>query len=910
MQDLVMKLRLDNSAFNSAMASVQNSLQNAKKDFEGLSKAGETLSNVGGKLTATVTAPIAAIGTASSVTAMNFEESMNKVQALSGATGKDLKMLEDKAKEMGSTTQFSAKESADALGYMALAGWDAQQMGAALEPVLMLAGSAQMDLAQASDIVTDTMSMFGMEAKDAAKASDIFAKAQATSNTDVTGLSEALKYCGAAANAMGYDLADTSAILGVFANAGLKGSTAGTTLNAMFRDMKAKAENGTIAIGKNKVAIADANGNYRDMTDILEDCIKATEGMTDVEADAALSAIFGTEALKGINIVREQGTDAIRDQEAKLRDCDGAAKEMNETMNAGTKGTLTAMKSALEGVAITIGEKLNPFIEKAANFISELCSWFQNLSPEMQTTIMVVAGLAAAIGPLLLVIGSLITFVANVSTAMTTLSTLFGAGGTAAGLFSGALAALGPVVAAVAAVLGVLLVAKIGDSSNAILGLQEKFGTFGFFLSGICEFISGAVQATFGHILIIIQTVMEVIQAVISGRFKDIPNIIKESGAKMELNMQEAMDKMNLTTTRGMDNLRNATDSQLQGTVNSMETILDAVPRIAEGKYRTASQAVGKQLSEMDSQQITILKGMNDTTREMFNGIREGMSVDEASKKVESNLKQMAKAGKIDAETMQKDVSAALETMKKQMDTKTKEAATKADANTKEAANKIDTNTKNAATKADANLKNAKTSVDTNTKGMATDAATNTAQVAKATDENFKKANQSIQQEATNMYNGAKQSYTKLADIAKQSATNMYNGVKTSAEKMATSAKSSASSMYNGVTTSTNSMANKAINDWNRVRSAYSRTITGKIQVTKTETTVKKTQKALAQSLNDLTYAINTNRGIAPGAISRNAMAANNNNVSINFNGSYSFRDRNDMDYFMNETAKRLKRKF
>lgn len=888
MQDLVMKLRLDNSAFNSAMASVQNSLQNAKKDFEGLSKAGETLSNVGGKLTATVTAPIAAIGTASSVTAMNFEESMNKVQALSGATGKDLKMLEDKAKEMGSTTQFSAKESADALGYMALAGWDAQQMGAALEPVLMLAGSAQMDLAQASDIVTDTMSMFGMEAKDAAKASDIFAKAQATSNTDVTGLSEALKYCGAAANAMGYDLADTSAILGVFANAGLKGSTAGTTLNAMFRDMKAKAENGTIAIGKNKVAIADANGNYRDMTDILADCIKATEGMTDVEADAALSAIFGTEALKGINIVREQGTDAIKEQEAKLRDCDGAAKEMNETMNSGTKGALTAMKSALEGVAITIGEKLNPFVEKAANFISELCSWFQNLSPEMQTTIMVVAGLAAAIGPLLLVIGSLITFVANVSTAITTLSGLFGAGGTAAGLFSGALAALGPVIAAVAAALGVLLVAKIGDSSNAILGLQEKFGTFGFFLSGICEFISGAVQASFGHILIIVQTVMEVIQAVISGRFKDIPNIIKESGAKMELNMQEAMDKMNLTTTRGMDNLRNATDSQLQGTVKSMETILDAVPRIAEGKYRTASQAVGKQLSEMDSQQITILKGMNDTTREMFNGIREGMSVDEASKKVESNLKQMAKAGKIDAETMQKDVSAALETMKNQMDTKTKEAATKADAN----------------------LKNAKTSVDTNTKGMATDAATNTAQVAKATDENFKKANQSIQQEATNMYNGAKQSYTKLADIAKQSATNMYNGVKTSAEKMATSARSSASNMYNGVTTSTNSMANKAINDWSRVRSAYSKTITGKIQVTKTETTIKKTQKALAQSLNDLTSAINTNRSIAPGAINRNAMAASSSNVSINFNGSYSFRDRSDMDYFMNETAKRLKRKF
>lgn len=175
-------------------------------------------------------------------------------------------------------------------------------MASGLEPSLKLAGAAGMDLALTTDIVTDTMSMFGMKANEATKMTDMLAYAQANSNTDVQQLGEALKYCGASANAMGYDLADTTALLGTFADQGLKGSSAGTTLNAMFRDMKKNSEDGAIAIGKKNVAIVDANGNYRDMTDILADVEIATEGMTQAERDMALSSIWGTEALKGVNM--------------------------------------------------------------------------------------------------------------------------------------------------------------------------------------------------------------------------------------------------------------------------------------------------------------------------------------------------------------------------------------------------------------------------------------------------------------------------------------------------------------------------------------------------------------------------------------------------------------------------------
>ncbi len=240
-------LDLDSSKFKSGLKAAQSSLSefaNKSNDagtrFQAL---GSSLKTVGSTITTAVSLPLLALGAGAIKTASDFEAGMSKVSALSGATGDDLKMLEDKARKMGSTTKYSATESAEALSYMALAGWDAEQMAAGLEPSLKLAGAAGMELALATDIVTDTMSMFGMQASEVTKMTDMLAYAQANSNTDVQQLGEALKYCGASANAMGYDLADTTALLGTFADQGLKGSSAGTTLNAMFRDMKKNAGN-------------------------------------------------------------------------------------------------------------------------------------------------------------------------------------------------------------------------------------------------------------------------------------------------------------------------------------------------------------------------------------------------------------------------------------------------------------------------------------------------------------------------------------------------------------------------------------------------------------------------------------------------------------------------------------------
>ena len=201
----------------------------------------------------------------------SFEKSMSNVQALSGATEEELQLLSDTAKEFGANTQFSATEAADALSYMALAGWDAKTSTEALGGVLDLAAASGMDLASASDMVTDYMSAFGLEAEQSAYFADLLAYAQSNANTTAEGLGEAFRNCAANMNAAGQDVETTTALLSSMANQGLKGSEAGTALTAVMRDLTSKMEDGAISIGETVVEVQDAEGNFRDLTDILKD---------------------------------------------------------------------------------------------------------------------------------------------------------------------------------------------------------------------------------------------------------------------------------------------------------------------------------------------------------------------------------------------------------------------------------------------------------------------------------------------------------------------------------------------------------------------------------------------------------------------------------------------------------------
>lgn len=281
-----------------------------------------------------------------------FEASMSEVQAISGATGAELEKMSAKAKQLGSTSRFSATEVSQAFKYMSLAGWDVSQSISAVDGVIQLAAASGMDLAAASDMVTDYLSAFGMEADQATYMADMLAYAQAHSNTTAEMLGEAYKNCAANLNASGQDIETTTALLEGMANQGKKGSEAGTQLAAIMRDLTAKMDEGAIQIGETSVAVMDAQGNFRDLTDIITDVDAATKGMGDAQKAAALASTFTSDSITGLNLILNEGIDKIAGYEEELRNSSGAAANMADTMQNNLQGKITAAGSALEGLGI------------------------------------------------------------------------------------------------------------------------------------------------------------------------------------------------------------------------------------------------------------------------------------------------------------------------------------------------------------------------------------------------------------------------------------------------------------------------------------------------------------------------------------------------------------------------------
>lgn len=328
----------------------------------------------------------------------SFETSMANVQAISGATDDDLKLLTDTAKKFGSTTKFSASESADALGYMALAGWDAKTSASALGGVLSLASASGMDLAQASDMVTDYLSAFGLEADKSAYFADLLAYAQGNANTTAEGLGEAYKNCSANLASAGQDIETTTALLSMMANQGLKGSEAGTALNAVVRDMTSKMKDGKIAIGDTMIAVQDSQGNFRDLSDILKEVEQATDGMGTAQKASALQSTFTADSIKGLNLILNAGVDEANKFEDALRNSTGTAENMASTMNDNLNGDLTALNSQIEGVQIALYEKFEPALRAGVDALSGLTSGVQWLVDHGSEVSAVITGIATAVG--------------------------------------------------------------------------------------------------------------------------------------------------------------------------------------------------------------------------------------------------------------------------------------------------------------------------------------------------------------------------------------------------------------------------------------------------------------------------------------------------------------------------------
>lgn len=468
---------LDMSSFNSAIDMAGEQLSGfASGGVAGtLGSIGAAAETAGRALTMHITGKLLDVGQAALQVGMDFDASMSNVYGLMSSLNlsqAQMDALRDTAREMGATTKFSASEAADAMGYMALAGWDDAQVIAGIPGVLNLAAAANMDLAKASDIVTDTMTPFGMAAERAGEAADVFAYAQANSNTTVEALGEAMKYAAPTADAFGMTLQDTAAAMGVLANAGIKGSQGGTTLNAMLRDMKNNAKNGAIAIGKTKVALTNADGSYRSYAAIIRDIDKATSSMTASQRDAALGAIFGDESLKGILATLKQGPDALDTMTEGMYACGGAAEDMAATMGDNLKGDLAILESGAQDMAIALSDWLMPAARGVVQGITDMIGKFNALDDGTKNTIFRIGAMAAAAGPLLLNGGKVLTLLSGVNPLVVGLGAAAVLAYTHSDALQGMVAKLGDGVTA----FGAALESGAGFTAAFSAGLTAAFG--------------------------------------------------------------------------------------------------------------------------------------------------------------------------------------------------------------------------------------------------------------------------------------------------------------------------------------------------------------------------------------------------------------------------------------------------
>lgn len=454
----------------------------------------------------------------------NFTSTMSEVSAISGATGEDFEKLEACAREYGATTVFSASNAAEALKYMSLAGWDADQSTSALGGVLNLAAASGMELGAASDMVTDYLSAFAMEAGDAAYFADLLSYAQSHSNTTAEALGEAYKNCAANLNAAGQDVETVTSLLEGMANQGYKGSEAGTAMAAIMRDITNGMKDGAIKIGETSVAVMDAQGNFRDLTDILTEVEAATNGMGDAERAVALSSTFTADSTKGLNLILNEGMDNIAGYEEELRGASGSAEEMANIMNDNLSGDVAAMNSAFEELGLKIYDALESKLRAGVQFITNgvipAIEWLGGHIPEVTIA---VGGLGAVIAAMNW--GTISSKIAMVKGALVKLA-----------------AALGgvslPAIAIIAVITAVALAftnlwknnEEFRNKITAIWdGIKAKFDEFG---QGIVDRLN-ALGFEFEDITEVMKAVWdgfcEVLAPIFEGVFQQISNILNEA---------------------------------------------------------------------------------------------------------------------------------------------------------------------------------------------------------------------------------------------------------------------------------------------------------------------------------------------------------------------------------------------
>ena len=401
-------------------------LQKISSAGEKMKMVGDSISGAGQKMLP-VTAAVTGLGTAAVTTAANFESSMSQVQATMGITKESMSTLDGQsvntmdalsnlAQEMGASTAFSATECAEALNYLALAGYDTQEMADTLPTVLNLAAAGGIDLASASDMVTDAMSALGMKTSEADKMVDQMAKTASTTNTSVAQLGEGILTIGATAKSVKGGTAELNTALGILANNGIKGAEGGTHLRNIILSLQNPTDKAAGSLKQLGVSVYDSEGNMRSMNDILGDLNKSMDGMTSEEKANIISTIFNKTDLSSVNALLANTGNTWDELQASIENSGGAAGQMADTQLDNLQGQLTLLKSAVEGLAISFGQLLMPAIKTIVGWVQKFVDWLNGMDEGAKKVVVTIALLAAALGPVLIIVGKVISAVGTIMT--------------------------------------------------------------------------------------------------------------------------------------------------------------------------------------------------------------------------------------------------------------------------------------------------------------------------------------------------------------------------------------------------------------------------------------------------------------------------------------------------------------